>query len=344
MSKITDYWSFFAGEARRIASPLYAHLAEGIGADEELKALAARAKKGQPQANMILGAAHFLLLRGADHPLKEYYASVGGTRTLADGDPFPLFADFVAGHKDALLPLIETRATNTNEAGRSAMLHPGFRVAAGDAQAPLALIEIGPSAGLNMIWDRYGVRYRRDGNIVAEIAPDARLVIDCDLKGEAVPPTGPTPAVASRLGLELNPNDLSDRDNRDWLRALVWPEHVARLQRLDAAIALRLEEKPQMIFGDALENLLDAIRAIPPAHAVCVYHTIAIYQFSPQMKQTLDDLITVAALRRPVFRLGFEFGGEGRHPVTLKRYQDGAAQEKMLADAHPHGGWIEWLA
>jgi len=150
-----DYWSYFMTDARKTGSPLYARLAEGVIGDEELKALAARARPGQPHANLLFGAVHFLLLRGAQHPLRRHYPDLGGGAPDGD-DPFPPFKDFVGVHRDEIVRLVESRVTNTNEVGRSAVLHPGFRMLPKDGG--LHLIEVGPSAGLNMIWDRYGVR------------------------------------------------------------------------------------------------------------------------------------------------------------------------------------------
>ena len=250
----------------------------------------------------------------------------------------------MARHRDELARLIESRVTNTNEVGRTAVLHPGFRAVAAEAGAPLNLIEIGPSAGLNMIWDRYGVRYSRDGAVAASIAPDAPLVIDANLRGARLPPTGPAPQIAARIGLELNPNDLADPENRDWLRALVWPEHTARLKRLEAAMALLAETPPDIRHGDALAGLLPTIRTIPESQPVCVYHTITVYQFSRAMRQTLDDLMTVAGLRRPVWRLGFEMEPDRRYCLTLSRHHDGTVERRRLAEAHPHGVWLDWLA
>lgn len=329
-----DYWAFFMADAKKTGSPLYARLAEGVCGDAELKALAARARKGQPHANLLLGAVHYLLLRGAEHPLRRHYPDLGGG-AVAGEDPFPPFRDFVAAHRGEIALLVETRVTNTNEVGRSALLHPGFRTLEG----PLHLVEIGPSAGLNMIWDRYGVRYSDR----CSIAPDAKLVIDCELRGDRLPPCGPAPKVESRVGLELNPVDLTNKDDRDWLRALVWPDQVARLHRLERAIALFVDEHPPIRQGDALELLCDAIAEAPREATVCVYHTIAIYQFSTAMRETLEDILTVAGLRRPVHRLGFEFDGS-ECALSLTRYGDGAREERLLAHAHPHGTWMEWLA
>jgi hypothetical protein len=339
----TDYWVFFAKDARKTGSVLYSKLAAGIGADAELKALAARAKPGQPHANLILAAVHFLLLRGADDPLKRFYGTVGGTVSSEGEDPMPDFRAFVHRHLAQIQPMIETRVTNTNEVGRSAILHPGFAVAAKSSGAPLALIEVGPSAGLNLIWDKYGVRYRKDGAIVAAINNTVPLVIEAEARGERVPPVSIVPPVASRIGLELNPVDLSNADDRDWLRALIWPDQVSRLERLDKAIALFSKEKPPILAGDALALLPDALAQAPRDAAPIVYHTIAVYQFSREMREALESILTVAGLRRPVFRLSFEFDGQ-LYLLSLIRYADGAREETRLASCHPHGTWIEWLA
>jgi hypothetical protein len=308
-----------------------------------LKALAARVKKGQPHANLILGAVHFLLLRGADHLLKRFYATVGGTASVEGEDPFPAFRDFVQTYRAQIQPMIETRVTNTNEVGRSTLLHPGFRALAAEANAPLHLIEIGPSAGLNLIWDRYGVRYAKDGATAASVNPDAPMVIDCELRGEKMPPVGDNPAVAHRLGLELNPVDLTNADDRDWLRALIWPDQVSRLERLDRAIALFREAQPDIRAGDALALLPNALAEAKRDTAVCVYHTIATYQFSKDMKEALESMLVIAGLRRPIWELSFEYDGR-EYLVALSRHHDGVKTQRVLANSHPHGTWLEWRA
>lgn len=343
ISKPRGYWEFWSEDARRTGSELYARLTAAIAEDESLKALAARAQKGQPHANMILAAVHFLLLRGADHSAKRFYATLGGTANAQEDDPFPDFRDFVHAHEGEIAHLIRSRVTNTNEVARSSVLHPGFRAVAKACGEPLHLIEIGPSAGLNLIWDRYGVRYTRDGSVVASISPGAELVLDCELRGGGIPPAGKTPAVASRVGLELNPVDLASRDDRDWLRALIWPDEVARMKRLERALMLVEEVKPEIRGGDALELLPDALAAVPANEAVCVYHTIAVYQFSEQMREALESILTVAGLRRPVERLSLEQNGLDVELSSI-RYADGVRNEKVLAISHAHGRWLEWRA
>lgn len=339
----TDYWDFFAKDALKTGSLLYSRLSAGIGKDEELRTLAGRVRPGQPHANLILAAVHFLLLRGVDDPLKRFYGTVGGTASAEGEDPFPDFKAFVKKHLAQIQPMIETRVTNTNEVGRSAILHPAFAMAAKAANAPLGLIEIGPSAGLNLIWDKYGVRYSKDGATAVAINDDAPLVIEAEARGANLPPVSTVPAVVSRVGLELNPVDLSNADDRDWLRALIWPDQMSRLERLDKAISLFEKEKPPIRSGDALALLPDALASLPRDAAPVVYHTIAVYQFSKEMREALESILIIAGLRRPVLRISFEFDGQ-IYILSLIRYADGVRDETRLASCHPHGTWIEWLA
>ena len=185
--------------------------------------------------------------------------------------------------------------TNTNEIGRCSALHAGFRAVARETGEPLHLIEIGPSAGLNLLWDRYRIRYRRGDRRIESGPADAPLTLDCDLHGEKDPPAGALPLIASRIGLERNPVDLSDPRQRDWLKALVWPDHLARFERLQEAIAFFRAHPANIGAGDALELLPDAIARIPEAQPVCIYHSFVVYQFSEEMRDALDNILITEA-------------------------------------------------
>jgi hypothetical protein len=339
-----DYWEFFIDETRRMHAPLYTHIVEGIAIDDDLKALAAAVRKGQPMANILLAAVHFLLLRGAKHPLRLFYPNLNGGVTVKDDDPFPHFKAFVAEHRAELEPLIATKVTNTNEVGRCAFLHAAFRVVAKEVGAPLHLVEIGPSAGLNQRWDTYAVRYHRGDEIVRVGPEDASLILDVELRGDVSPPVGPTPKIASRIGLELNPVDLSDPDQRDWLRALVWPDQVARFGQLEKALEIAKGVKSNIRVGDALTLLPDVLAELPKDEPVCVYHTFVTYQFSEEMRQALDDMLIVVSLRRPVWRISIEGTLSGEAPMLLCSYKDGSREKRTLAYCSGHGTWLEWCA
>ncbi|MGD0189421.1 MAG: DUF2332 domain-containing protein [Rhizomicrobium sp.] len=339
-----DYWSFFAEETRRADAPLYTRFVEGIAQDDDLKALAATVRKGQPMANILLAAVHVLLLRGAEHPLRRLYPNLNGGVRLNSEDAFPLFRDFVEHHRVELVPLIATKVTNTNEVGRSAFLHAGFRATAAQAGTPLHLIEIGPSAGLNQRWDSYRVNYRRGDEAFGVGLAGSQVVIETELRGAGIPPHGKNPEIGSRVGLELNPVDLGDPDQRDWLRALVWPDHIARFGQLENALAMAQGWKPNIRVGDALASLPEVLAEIPAGEPVCVYHTFVTYQFSAEMREALDDMLVGISVRRPVHRLSIEGTLSGAAPMLLYSYRDGAKDKQTLANCSPHGSWLEWQA
>jgi hypothetical protein len=335
-----EYWDFFSREAATLNATLYVRFAQGIKGDVELRALSALARPGQPHANMLFAAVHILLLRGAHHALRAFYPNL--SNSVPSGDPFPAFRDFCRTHKSELAVILAARVTNTNEVSRSALLYPAFVALAKKTPQPLHLIEIGPSAGLNLYWDRYGYRYTKNGELVAAGAPGAKLVIDTPLKGDHVPPLGPPPSVSKRIGLELHPVDLDNEDDRDWLKALVWPDHLERFQRLEQALAANASWPHDIRAGDAVELLPDVLAEIPEKNGtLCVYHTMAIYQFTSAMKRAIEDMLTIASVRRPLFRLSLEWT-DGAYPLMLARYADGAVTSRVLAMGGAQGSWLEW--
>jgi hypothetical protein len=260
------------------------------------------------------------------------------------GDPVPLFADFVRSHEAALVPLIENGVTNTNEVGRSAVLLPAFAHGARTAGQGLHLVELGPSAGFNLNFDRYLVRYARDGGPARDCGPEAAPVrLECSLKGPYDPPYAEyPPVVLSRRGLELNPVDLNDPSQRLWLKALVWPELTARHARLDAAIAEQLRFPVPIFHGDAIKLIEPAIETLPPDGVALVFHSHVTYQFTPDMRGRLDAALLKLSTSRPVQRVSIEYH-EGGYPIRYGVYTGGAVSQSVLGFCDPHGMWLEWL-
>lgn len=346
-----DYFRFFAAESLRGGSPLYEKLSLGIAEDGSIQRLATKRRKGQPAANLILAAVHYLLLGGVRDPLAEYYPSVGGGRT-ADDRAFELFRAFCRAHEAEIVDIIANRVTNTNEVGRSALLAPAFCIVARLARAPLGLIEIGSSAGLNLNFDRYCYRYTDEtGAPRLERWLGSDLVLQCKLIGAGVPamPESP-PAVGSRLGLELQPIDVSREQERLWLKALVWPERMDRFAKLDVALKIAAMHPPEIRGGDAAENLADALAAVPSDLAPCIYHTVMVYQLTPDHTKRFNEILMAASRKRPVWRVTVEGEFAPRNPMAtynplrISRYMNGQRQSMAAAVCDPHGLWLEWKA
>jgi hypothetical protein len=329
----------FAAHADQ-TSPLYALLAARIAEDDALLALASATQASQPTPNMLLATAHDLLLGGLAHPAARFYPSVGGN-DLPSEAAFQAFRDLCLGQREALVAALRTRRTQTNEVGRCAYLLPAFAVAAElGGSWPLALIEIGPSAGLNMAWDRYGYGYGAD---LLAGDPNALVQIRAELRGNVRPPIPERlPAVVWRRGVEYAPINLEDPAATRWLEALVWPEHLERAARLRAAINEARRDPPPIIAGDALELLSGLIAAAPAESTVCVYHTHVTYQFTPAQRNRLEELLAEAGRARPVVRIGSEGVGAASPELRLTRYAGGVREERALARVAGHGAWMEW--
>ena len=325
-----------------LASPLYAELAYAVSEDPELLALAAHARRRQPPPNMLFGAVQYLLLRGAEHPLAAHYPIVSGKpRPMAPAAP--AFRDFCRTHAAEVAELVRTRRTQTNVVRRCTCLVPALSIVSREARGrPLHLIDLGASAGLNLNFDRYGVRYTRAGREVLGWGDAGAVVqLEAELRGNALPGLEPEIAVGARIGVELDPVDALDPEALLWLRALIWPEHLERHQRLvDAAEELRVHPV-RLLEGDAAEVLPHLLAAAPDDEALTVYTTVALYQFPRATRDGLEATLLDASRRRPVWRVALE--GLDTMELTLTRYRDGsAAPTELLATASPHGWWLEW--
>jgi hypothetical protein len=122
--------------------------------------MAAHASR-EPIPNVFFGAVHYLLLKGSNHELCEYYSSITA-RPRTDDDLFRVFSDFCAGSREELTALVRSRLVQTNEVTRCAILAPAFSVVYEfGGHRPTALVEVGASAGLNLLWDRYRRRAKK---------------------------------------------------------------------------------------------------------------------------------------------------------------------------------------
>jgi hypothetical protein len=320
-------------------SPLYRHLSAALADDPELLALAAPTRHG-PVPLLFLGAVHYLLLQGVQHPLSRHYASLGGRM---DGDPYPDFRDFCRVHQAALEPLLASQRVQTNEVRRCVHLLPAFNYLARQCPAqPLALIEMGASAGLNLNWDRYSYDYG-DGKIYGAV--DAPVCLIGAPRGRQIPPyASPMPTIATRIGLDLNPIDVRDPQAALWLRALIWPENVARAALFERAVAVAHQHPPAVVRGDALADLPALWQDAPAEAQLCVFHSFVLNQFALEARERFSALLAEHSTQRRVSVIALEWLGGVAPTLTLTHYDQGQRAETHLAHCHPHGEWLEWEA
>ncbi|HUS14969.1 MAG TPA: DUF2332 domain-containing protein [Chloroflexia bacterium] len=323
-------------------SPLYERLARGAAGDPAVLALAAHTRPGQIVPLMLFGAVHDLLLSGVEHPLAAYYRSLTAV-PRADGDAYPLFHDFCLEHWEPIQHIIATRLVQTNEVGRCAVLLPAFGlVAATASNQPMALVEIGASAGLNLLWDRYAYDYGTAGGY-GDPAVSPRLA--CDVRGTVQPPIPVTlPPIESRVGIDLHPIDVRDPSAAHWLRALIWPEHAARAANLQAAIRIAQAEPPPLVAGDVLAVLPDVLASVPRDATLCLFHSYVLGQLPQATRDGLAALIADHGQERDLHLISIEWLKTPYPRLEWTTYRQGTAEHQVLANCHQHGEWVDWLA
>ncbi|MGH9018854.1 MAG: DUF2332 domain-containing protein, partial [Acidimicrobiales bacterium] len=247
--ELAQLWSWFGETFCRDDSPLYGRITEAVAGDPEALELVRQAPPAAHLPLTLLAAVHYLILDGLDHPLAAVYAG------RSDADPGPLFLDVCRTQRTALAALLARRHVQTNDCGRSAVIGLGLTWLAAGLDGPLALVDVGASAGINLLCDRYRLDYGAHG---ATGPADSPVVIDCQVLGGAPPVADRLPPLAIRMGLDQAPVDLTDPADARWLLACVWPD-TGRRERTAASIELVRGAPPTIVTGDAVAGLPDLL-------------------------------------------------------------------------------------
>ncbi|RME24092.1 MAG: DUF2332 domain-containing protein [Deltaproteobacteria bacterium] len=333
----------FAAHESVQRSPLYVRLARAIADDVGLLALAGSCPPDQPPPNLLLAAVRDLLLGGAEHRLAGWL--VGGDRTAAEGgdeddELVDCFRDFCSAHRGAILHRLRTRRVQTNEIGRVALLLPGLHHVAASVGRPLATIELGASAGLNLLWPEVEVDYgdQRTG------PPQPAVRLRCASRGGRLPLRRHPPADGLRLGIDSHPLDITDEPTRRWLEALIWPEDDDRRHRLRQAVQAARRHPVTVERADIRRGLQSLLDRVPSDQHPVFLHTAVIYQLSADERAALDDEFAALGRRRPVHRLSMEWVDSGQTELRLDHYTASGVDHRVLATVNAHGHWIDWCA
>ena len=211
------------------------------------------------------------------------------------GDVGPVFKDFCLTRRDTLEELLATKSTQTNEIGRCSALLPALSYisALGDG-APLGLLDLGTSAGLNLLFDHYAYRYVPSQGAGALTAGDplSAVHLECTvLHPLAELPALATPPMAERAGLDRSPIDPNDEPGSRWLLACLWPGNLPRFERLRRAlqIARSIPDAPTLATGDMIDDLEHVAEALAPGRPLVIFHSwVAAYLSQARQRDLLD--------------------------------------------------------
>ena len=306
----------FALDARDY-SPCFDDWATRVAEDPEVLGWIERLPLPKQQPNLVFAAARW---HGVPAP-----------------GPYDGLRAALLGDDGSIVDTILARSTQTNEVGRLATLVPAFATLPG----PLALIEAGASAGLNLFPDRYSYGW---GGEPVGTGP----LLSAEVSGPAPLPAA-APEVAWRGGIDLNPLDVTDPDQMRWLVNLVWPEHDDRRERLARAIEVAREDPPRIVRGDLLDELPALVDEAGRHGTVVVFHSAVAAYLSPAERDRFQDLMAglVADGRchwvsneapqvLPAVTATAELPDRGRGFVL-------GIDGQAVALTHGHGSWLHWL-
>ncbi len=330
-------------------SPLYARVAVALSeSDEALRAIeAAPARRRHP--TVILAALHDLALAGHAPALAAAHAA-------ADGDAAARAAiDTLLRMTDSVVAVAVRRKTRPNETGRCAVLYPAIAEAARRVGAhAVGLIDVGCSAGLNLNVDRVGLTYS-NGPSLGD--PSSPVQMSSSTVGDRPVPTRAMPEVVARVGVDLDPVDVTDADEARWLRACLWPDQRERLARLDAEMALAATAPPLLLQGDPVEVLPEAFARVPADALPVVTTTWALSQFTLESRLRFLHRLDEAATGRAVAWVSVEGVGvapaiptlgdrraSGHSIIGLAVFEQSALRAEAIGRCWSQGRMLAWLA
>jgi hypothetical protein len=352
LSEIVQSFRTQAGWCDRLGSPFTARLLECAAVDLEragsLNDLVG-VWPGDPVADALplrfAGALHALVLSSTAPGLAATYPP----QLSAPPDAavlWPAVLAAVRAHRK-LFEIYLALPPQTNEVSRSAVLLGGFlevaRLTAG--RLPLRLLEIGASAGLNLLWNRYHYALGECGSWGDPASP---VRIATRWTGPLSPSLDiPAVQVAERAACDVSPIDVGDAAQRLRLRSYVWADQRERLARLDDAIGVACRAGIHVEQADAGSWVEDRLSRTAEGRATVLYHSI-MWQYMPRETHERIGAAVAAASRRArsdasLAWLRFEPPAPDAAPeLRLTIWPDG--EERLLARAHPHGASVRWLA
>ena len=320
-----QWYTRYASNEARGQSPVYEGWATGVAGDAALIAAIERLPAQRRQPALLFAVSRLL---GA--PVGEYAP----------------WRDFVLAHWAHIEREALVRLTQTNEPLRCAALMPVLARIDG----PIALLEVGASAGLCLYPDRYSYTYDGGEPLHPADGPSA-VMLDCATNGLEPAPTR-LPQIVWRAGIDLAPLDVAHADDARWLEVLIPPEQQERRARLRAAMRIVRSDPPLLVAGD-VTDALPALAAQAPRDAtlVVVSSGVLVYIARPQRERFAEAVAALDARWLSLEAAGLfpDVADAIEHSTGLTR-PELAGRFALSLDQHPlafvapHGGRIDWLA
>jgi hypothetical protein len=319
MGRTADWYRNFARAEAHGQSAIYEDWASGVAVDLDVLRLLHELPLAKRQPNLIFAVSRLLGAPEAPYAMFRLWLQAQWPRVAAEA---------------------RVRSTQTNEPGRCAALLPLLA----RLPQPIALLEVGASAGLCLVPDRYSYSYN-GATALDPAAGPSTVALATETTGDVPLPTR-LPDIVWRAGIDLAPLDVRNREDSTWLQTLVWPEQQQRLNRIHGAMAIVCADPPRIVRGDAVDGLSELAAQTPAGATLVVVNSGTLVYLSRVDRERFADtvrstgahwisyegpaVVAEVAHRLPEpAREGLFVLAENGHPVAF---------------AAPHGQSIHWIA
>ena len=303
-------------------SKLYASLARSLADDPVVESLVGDHEPRWEAPLRLFGGVHYLELSGmVQHP----WAKLRGV---------------LEANREWLARFVAEQPIQTNEVQRCWGLLPGF-LTVGD-EHPVDLVELGPSGGLNLYWDRYAYRYgdERWGD------PGAGLELSGSAEGG--PPREllqKEVEVGRRIGIDRRPVDVTTAHGARLLEAFVWADQTDRLDRVRRAIEIARQDPPRLLDGDYVEVLPALLAERDLDILTVVYHSVSTVYLRQEERDRLEEILAAEGLRGSLARISYEIDRETPtfygFALDVETWPDG---RRRLARLDGHANTMDWVS
>lgn len=349
VESLAKLWGAYSHQVYGPEYPLYQMLAAAVSKDPEILDLIVRCPAETHDPNLFMASVQYLVMEGTPHPLGRLFRGESADPDAAG----TLLADFIRRHGDRVASLMSTRHVQTNETGRGSGLAVGLAAAAGRIGSPVALIDDGASAGLNLCLDEYFIDFGPAGHTGP---PESPVRIRCDWRG-GERPDRPVPPISRRIGIDRVPVDTRDSDTARWMLACIWPGNE-RQERARQAMRIAARHAYPVRRGDMVDDLGPALREMRPDPTVVVTSWSYSY-LSLEARARFRSVLEEEGRSRPVAWVCLDILGVDdtfstpSPPSDIARprpsilglavFDGGRVDGRTLGFIHAHGTWIHWL-
>ncbi len=342
LGKIKDRFIAFADSECKGNSELYYKLSYQMANEEELLKIASNTRAGQPIPNIFLASVHYLLLKNQEIELAKYYPSIQKNQVAEI--PFSLFKSFCIENKNEIMSLISTRIVQTNVINRCSYLMPIFSKIIAEEKRPTTIIDIGTSAGLTLNFDKYEYWYN-DQKLYGE----SNVIVKSNILKSYMPTIHPITHSISKIGIDQNIIDPTNKDEILWLKALIWTDQLERFIAIEEALKLDELTEIKFIQAETIADFETEISKVDKVQNLIIYATHVLYQFPQEQKEAFYSMLERTGQDRDFYFLsveGIEILLERYKSkeivIELTEYKDKQKTEILIAETNGHGNWIRW--